>query len=143
LKIDDMNQNLAVAPVVLFDGECGMCSAFVRFVLANSSDSSVVFIALGSAKGRQLLAKHGIDQSKTDSIVFIADGSTYIYSSAIIEMARSFRSPWNALRLLVFVPRFIRDGGYRLVARYRRKLIPLSKECPFLSPNEKRRIYLD
>lgn len=147
MQSDDMNHYMnrseALEPIALFDGECGMCSAFVRFVLAHSTDPTMVFVSLASEKGRQLLARHGIDPMKTDSIVFIADGHAHTYSSAIIEMARSFRFPWNAVRLVRFLPRFIRDSGYKLVARYRRKLMPLPKECPVFSASERARIYID
>jgi len=138
-----MNESKKAQPIVLFDGECGMCSAFVRFVLGHSNDQTIVFVSLGSDKGRQLLALHGIDPSRTDSIVFIAAGQAHVYSNAIIELARSFRSPWSAVRFLALVPRVIRDGGYRLIARYRKRLMPLSQECPMFSPSERSRIYLD
>jgi predicted DCC family thiol-disulfide oxidoreductase YuxK len=140
---DGINQSMATEQIVLFDGDCGMCSAFVRFVLRNSIDPTIIFISLGSEKGRQLLAQHGIDPGRTNSIVFIAAGQAHVYSNAIIELARSFRSPWNAVRFLALVPRVIRDGGYQLIARYRKRLMPLSHECPMFSPSERSRIYLD
>lgn len=128
---------------VLFDGECGLCSAFVRFVLANSTDEALVFISLQSARGSELLAHFGLDPEVTDSIVFIDGGRALTYSSAVLEVARSFRYPWRALRALVFVPKGLRDIGYRLVARYRRRLFPPPTSCEIPSPEHRSRIFID
>lgn len=138
-----MDKPTIVRPIVLFDGECGMCSSFVRFVLSYSTDPSIIFISLQSEGGCELLAQHGLDPSKTDSIVFLAKGKVYVYSSAILEIARSFRFPWTAIRFMKVVPRVIRDFGYRLVARYRKRLRPLSTGCLILSPEDRNRIFID
>lgn len=128
---------------VLFDGDCGMCSAFVRFVLAHSTDDAVVFIALKSERGQQILSDFGIDTNDTDSIVFVADGRAWVYSSAILEIARHFRFPWRAVRAFVVIPQGLRDVAYRVVARYRKKLFPPPIECALLPPSQRSRIFID
>jgi predicted DCC family thiol-disulfide oxidoreductase YuxK len=130
------------APIVLFDGDCGMCSGFVRFVLRASDDDSILFVALQSNRGQELLRFHGIDPAVTDSIVVIIKGHAWTYSSAIVEISRYLRFPWSILGSIALIPRPLRDFGYRIIARFRRRVTPVRSHCRIMKPNESARIHL-
>lgn len=129
--------------VVLFDGDCGMCSSFVRFVLTCSTDESIIFVALQSERGKALLKEFCIDPALIDSIVFTDGYRAWIYSDAIAEIARSFKFPFSLIRFISVIPRFVRDAGYRVVARYRRRLFRTSQTCQVPTKAERDRIFLD
>jgi predicted DCC family thiol-disulfide oxidoreductase YuxK len=108
--------------VVLFDGVCNLCHAWVRFVIARDPDAHVVFAPLQSDTGRRLLAAHGSPHAGADSVVVIADDVALVRSAAALAVADRLRAPWPLLaRLARLVPRGLRDSVYDLVAqgRYR------------------------
>lgn len=107
-------------PVLLFDGDCGLCARSVRFVLAHEADRRLRFAPLASDLGRAILDDAGIDPAVTDTLVLrTADGRVAIRSAAVLEVARHLRAPWRWARILRVIPRPLRDLAYRVVARHR------------------------
>jgi predicted DCC family thiol-disulfide oxidoreductase YuxK len=105
-------------PIVLFDGDCGLCHASVRFVIERDDSALFRFAALDSAVARDLLA--GVDPGPLgDSVLLVEDGRVYDRSTAALRIARRLRSPWNLAWGLMLVPRFVRDLVYAWVARRR------------------------
>lgn len=54
-----------------------------------------------------------------DSIMLICQGKVLLRSDAVLAIARGLRFPWPLLTVFRIVPRPIRDGAYRIVARNR------------------------
>jgi len=54
-----------------------------------------------------------------DSIMLICQGKVLLRSDAVLAIARGLRFPWPLLSVFRIVPRPIRDGAYRIVARNR------------------------
>lgn len=112
------------APILLFDGACVLCDGSVRFIAARErpgAAGAIRFAALGSPAGRELLAAHGLADDLPDSVVLIEDGRAFIRSDAVLRVAGRLRPPWSWIRVFRWLPRPVRDAGYRLVAavRYR------------------------
>ncbi len=109
--------------IVLFDGGCGFCSWWVRTAVRHERDSKMRFAPLDSDVGRALRERHGLGLGSLDSVVLIEGGRAYTESDAALRIVARFRSPWRWLRALGVVPRPLRDGVYRLIARHRRRLM--------------------
>ncbi len=107
-------------PIVLFDGECGVCSRSIRFILSHEAGPTLRFASLQSASGQALLQHHGLVGQ--DTMVYIADGQAAIRSSAVLAIVGHLRAPWRWLAIGNWVPRILRDGIYRLIAKQRRNL---------------------
>ena len=60
--------------VVLFDGECGLCAASVRFILRRDPAARFRFAPLQSATGRRMMAQHHLPPDDLGSLVLIEDG---------------------------------------------------------------------
>ncbi len=106
--------------VVLFDGVCNLCHAWVRFVIARDPEAQVRFAPLQSDTGRRLLATSGAAPEGADSVVVIAGGEALVRSDAALAVADRLRAPWPLLaRLARLVPRGLRDPIYDVVARGR------------------------
>lgn len=108
--------------LVLYDGECGLCNHFVRYVIARDITGIFSFAALQSDLGGECLRRHGLDAMGTTSIVVIDGGAAYLRSDAVLRVVT--RLP-GAMRLLVLgrvVPRLLRDMLYDLVAAHRHRV---------------------
>jgi predicted DCC family thiol-disulfide oxidoreductase YuxK len=112
-------------PVLLYDGECSLCNAVVRFILRHDRRGRIRFAPLQSAPGQAFLAGRGLPTGDLDSLVYVTDWNhrdrcPYLLRTAgALEAFRAMGGPWAALSLLRWVPAFLRDAGYRLVSRTR------------------------
>lgn len=130
--------------VVVYDGVCGMCNAFVRFTLARDPDGRFAFAALDDPWASERLERDG---RLADRLYVIADAGTsdervLQRSDAALFVVARVRGPWRIARVLRFVPRAIRDTVYRLVARLRYALSGRLDACP-APPPEHRARFLD
>lgn len=60
-------------PVLLYDGECGLCNAVVRFLIAEDSTARLRFAPLQSEPAQAYLRAQGLPTEDFDSIVFVPD----------------------------------------------------------------------
>lgn len=104
------------APLLLYDGDCGLCHGAVRFVLQHERDAAIRFAALQSATGQAWARRAG---TGLETLLWIEAGEFHVRSDAVILLARHLRWPWRWLGILRLVPRPLRDAGYDLVARHR------------------------
>ena len=126
-------------PVVLIDGECVLCSRVARFVIRHDSRAVVRFAALDSPAGRAELKSVGIEAPPAGTFVLLQGGIAYYRSSAAWRLALLLDSPWNALSLVRFFPRPIRDAVYSLVARCRHRLMGRTTGCQIFTDRERAR----
>jgi predicted DCC family thiol-disulfide oxidoreductase YuxK len=103
-------------PVILYDGECGLCQGLIRWVLQRDRDGVFRFAALQSAVGSALLAEHGLDPALDDTVVVIDDGQALVRSDASLAIVGRLPGVWRYLRYLRFFPRWLRDRVYDEVA---------------------------
>ena len=108
-------------PVVLFDGDCGMCHRVVRHILRHERGPELKFAPLDSDFARALLAAHGLDAPPPHTVVFSEEGRLFFRSDAALRIARRLKAPRSWLGLLTVVPRPVRDAGYDFIARRRRR----------------------
>ena len=131
-------------PVVLFDGVCNLCSAWVRFVVDRDPAGRFRFASLQSPLGRRLLGVHGLAVPEGDpsSIVLLEGGRVYQQSSAVLRVWAQLASPLRWLSVLRLVPRPLRDLVYRFVARNRYRWFGKAEACLVPTP-ELRARFLD
>ncbi|HEX9953284.1 MAG TPA: thiol-disulfide oxidoreductase DCC family protein [Rubricoccaceae bacterium] len=130
------------APVVLFDGECALCDASVRFILDHDSNGHFHFASLQSDAGRRLAADHGVDASRLDTLVLVTASGARVRSDAALAIARSLGWPWSIAWGLRWIPRPVRDAAYRLVALNRIRLFGRLDACRLPTPDTRAR-FLD
>jgi predicted DCC family thiol-disulfide oxidoreductase YuxK len=116
-------------PILLFDGHCNLCNAWVQFIVKRNPAKTIRFASLQSNAGRALLAEHKIAQDYLDSLVLIEEERFSVSSSAALRTL-SYLSTWESqLKLLLVLPRPLRDLIYRFVARYRYKWFGRREQC--------------
>jgi len=106
-------------PIVLFDGECTLCSYSVRFLLRHNRSGNLRFASIQSAIGSKIVLLAGEATVKADSLFFLQDNKLFGYSTAALKITAHLDFPFNVLRIFIIVPVFIRDTIYRFVAKHR------------------------
>ena len=131
---------MAGGGVVLFDGTCAFCEASVKFIARRDREAYFRFGASQTPKGAELLAAHGLTREMTRSLVLIEDGQVYLRSTASLRIARRLTFPWNLAGGLLWVPRPLRDGVYRIVAAVRHRIAGRSNACEIPPPEIRARL---
>lgn len=116
-------------PVLLFDGECGLCQRLVRLLLRLDRRRRLCFAPLQGPAAQGYLRQHGLPATDGESMILVPDWHrrdpprylqrTDAMIAALREVGGIGRMVAAVLRL---VPAAWRDAGYRLVARWRRKI---------------------
>jgi predicted DCC family thiol-disulfide oxidoreductase YuxK len=130
---------MPAAPIVLFDGDCGLCDRAVRFILDRDKNKRFLFAPQQSQIAKALLAKHDIDPVKTDSVVLIDGDFAYTRSSAALRIASQLADPWPLAALAVFIPQGLRDAVYDFIARHRKQWFKKPDDCPMPTAEERER----
>ena len=123
-----------MSATILFDGVCNFCNGSVNFIIERDKAGYFKFAPLQSEIGEKLLKENGVDKAQTDSVILIEDGKVYTHSTAALRIARKLEGRWSWFRHLTVVPRFIRDGFYKLFAKYRYKMFGKQEACMLPTP---------
>ncbi|MEC8495957.1 MAG: DCC1-like thiol-disulfide oxidoreductase family protein [Planctomycetota bacterium] len=129
----------ALRPLLLYDGECGLCARSVRFVLAKERGPELCFAPLQSDVGRAVLARHGLDEDLSTVVYVDAEDRVHLRSGAALRVAGKLRRPWSWARAMLVVPAFLRDAVYRVIARYRMGIFGGAEACRLPRPDEAER----
>jgi predicted DCC family thiol-disulfide oxidoreductase YuxK len=108
-------------PVVLIDGDCGLCQRTQAWVTKRDPAGRYQFHALQSPDGSKWLRSVGLPEDTLDTMVLIEEGRAYLRSTAALRIAKGLKAPWRYLYGFIAVPRPVRDWAYRFVANNRRR----------------------
>jgi predicted DCC family thiol-disulfide oxidoreductase YuxK len=117
-----IRQRPASAPAVLYyDGQCGLCHRFVRFVLSEDAGGEAFRFAPLPEAGESL-------------VVSTEAGVRLLRSEAVLYVLRRLGGLWRVMAGAgTLIPIRMRDGLYHCVARIRHSLFSRPKEsCPLL-----------
>lgn len=121
--------------VVLYDGDCALCHFWVRFA-SEKGNGRFLFIP------RQLTDEPGIENSM---IVYLPTGVRAIRSDAVVRILKQLDTPWSLLaRVLRAFPQPLRDLGYRIVSRVRKRIFGKTQSiCPIVPDRLRKNILSD
>lgn len=160
--------NTKEADIILFDGECMMCSAIVMFVIARDPAGRFRFASLGSDTGAAIrnrflrglgmgpaarsgereednvreVAAGGMDNTDLpapDTFMLVRGDRIYMKSRAGLEVVKRLRGAWPLLYAFIVVPSPLRDKVYDYIARNRYRWFGRSDHCMLPSPENKDR----
>ena len=127
--------------LVLFDGVCNFCNSAVLFIVDRDPKERFVFAALQSDAGIAALREHGLSGLPVSTMVLIADGRVSVRSDAALGIAKGLRWPWPLVfYLFAWLPRSLRDLGYRYFASHRYAWFGQSDQCRVPTPALRRRM---
>jgi predicted DCC family thiol-disulfide oxidoreductase YuxK len=120
--------------VVLFDGVCNVCNAWVQFLIARDPKAQFRLASVQSPAGQGVLAWCGLPSDEFDTMVLVEDGKAYFQSTAFLRIVRRLTWPWPLLSLGIVAPVFVRDWLYDRLARNRYALFGKRESCLMPTP---------
>ncbi len=117
-------------PVILFDGVCNLCNGAVNFILNWEAGDYFLFASLQSTYGQEFLKANGLPNEMFDTfIVVLPEGGYLTKSDAAFWVCGRLRWPWRWLAVGKYVPKWLRDGLYSLISRYRYHIFGKKDQC--------------
>ena len=135
--------------LVIFDGRCGLCNRSVRWFLTRDRNDRMRFVPSDAPAAGELLGRHGLASfaaqgNSATILVAVSPGTPaermLVRSAAVLALLAQLPAPWPAVAtILGWIPRRLRDLGYRLVARFRYRLFGRLDTCPIPTASEQNR----
>lgn len=138
-------------PVLLFDGECGLCNRIVRVLLWLDGGGRLRFAPLQGPAAQAYLRAVGLPTKDFDSVVFVPDWARrgvaakaghgrghghgraeyWLRTDGVIAALRGVGGAGRGLAaVLAIFPAAWRDAGYRLIARWRYRIFGEWRDRP-------------
>jgi predicted DCC family thiol-disulfide oxidoreductase YuxK len=132
--------------LVVYDGQCGFCNGWVRWLLRRDRRDRLRFAAASSPAVTPLLARRSelLETEGVPGTVLVfrypleAGEQVMTRFAATLALFRELPRPWSLVAVtLGWIPRFISDPVYRLVARWRYRIWGRLENCPIPAPEER------
>lgn len=114
-----LSNRIGPARVVVFDGECVLCSGFFRFLLRHDRDRRFRFVVAQSPLGMQLYQALGLSTEDYETNLVIVGGRVHVKARAFAAAMRALGWPLRCLAVTGWPPRWMTDPLYSLIARNR------------------------
>jgi predicted DCC family thiol-disulfide oxidoreductase YuxK len=116
-------------PLIVFDGECVLCSANAQLVLKCDTGRKFRLTTAQGPLGQSLYRHFGLSSPDYETMIVLENGKLLTESTAAIAIFSNLGWPWRIAATARIIPRPIRDGLYRLIARNRFRLFGRRKTC--------------
>ena len=136
------NQPSLGVSIVFYDGVCGLCNGFVRFLLRRKPGPVYYFSPLQSDLAHDILEPHGADPHSLSAMFLVEHygerrETISSRSKAAFRILHSLGGFWRLIALLDILPRPFLDACYELIARVRYKLFGKYETCPVPEPRHR------
>lgn len=121
---------------VFYDGDCGFCNFWVQWILEKDKKDKFLFASLQSNFGQKFLKDRNLDTKNFNTIYLWKPKGFYLQKSdAIIKIAENIGGIYSLSKILMIIPKFLRNMGYDFISKNRQKL--MNSSC--ILPNEEQR----
>jgi predicted DCC family thiol-disulfide oxidoreductase YuxK len=115
--------------LVLYDGVCGLCDRFVQFLLKRDTQKVLSFSPLQGEMAKDVRAEHPKLPETLSTVAYLKDGRLLLRSRAVFAIWRELGGGWSILAGFRFLPAFLTDLGYRMVAAIRYRIWGTKDSC--------------
>lgn len=127
-------------PLIVFDGVCVFCSGFVHLVMRLDHDKRFRFATAQSPLGEALFRAHGLPTDIYETNLAIVDGVAFTRMESFVAVMATLGWPWRAAKVLLLLPRPLRNWLYDRVARNRYRLFGRKESCSIPSAELRQRL---
>jgi predicted DCC family thiol-disulfide oxidoreductase YuxK len=106
-------------PIVIFDGNCALCSTFARFILRVDRKRRFRLMAAQTPLGAALYKYYGLFAGDYLTNILLEDGRIWLKSEGSIRIFEGLGFPWSMATAGRSLPRGVRDRLYDIIARNR------------------------
>jgi len=126
------------SPILFYDGACGLCARSVVWCLDHDRRGKLRFAPL---QGETYARVDSAEKPRgLETVVLLEGGVLRTRSDALLGMLRNVGGVWAVLAVCAgIVPRVVRDGVYRFVARRRHAWHGVQDGCRVPSSVERER----
>jgi predicted DCC family thiol-disulfide oxidoreductase YuxK len=132
------NKNL-----IVFDGECVLCSRFFHFVVWADTKKRFQFVTAQSAFGEALYDHYDLKPDDYDTNLVLIEGRLYERFHAFVAAMKLLGWPYRALAIFELLPDRLLDWLYYKIARNRYSLFGKRDTCLIPSDEIKARFIND
>lgn len=129
-------------PLLIFDGVCNLCNAWVDFVIRHDPQARIKFAASSSNIAKKYLHKSDNGDIFQNTVLLIDQGKQYERSDAVLKLIPHLGGIFWLLLPGYLLPRFIRNGIYDFIARNRYSWFGKRTQCRIPGPADRER-FLD
>jgi len=115
-------------PILFFDGDCGLCDRFVRFLVARDRRERLHYAPLQGETARSVIP--AATAASVDSVILLDEDGLHVRSEAALRALARLGGAWRLIAGLRGVPRGLRDAVYDLVATNRYRWFGRARVCP-------------
>ncbi|MER8477120.1 DCC1-like thiol-disulfide oxidoreductase family protein [Mesorhizobium sp. M0815] len=126
--------------MIVFDGVCVLCSGFVRTVVKLDRKGHFHFVTAQSPLGEMLFKKYGLQTDRYETNLVIIDGAAFTRLDSFVAVMAELAWPWRAARILLLLPRPLRDWLYDRIAKNRYALFGKKDNCEIPSAEVRARL---
>jgi predicted DCC family thiol-disulfide oxidoreductase YuxK len=132
--------SLPTGPIIVFDALCVLCSANAQFILDHDKMGYFKLASMQGDVGTKLFERFGVDPADPDTIIVVDGDKIWRDSDAVLAIYSGLGWPWRVLGIVKFVPRFIRNPIYRLIATNRYRIFGQRETCWLPTPDQASRV---
>lgn len=116
--------------ILFYDGSCGFCHRVIQ--LSNKylcSQSAVMFSPLQGETAQGIRLYYNTFPLNNDAIVLFDRGTVFVGPSAFFKLSCYFKKPWSWFAIFRFMPSFISDYVYQVIAKNRYNIFGKKDYC--------------
>lgn len=132
------NKNL-----IVFDGECVLCSGFFKFIVRVDKQEHFNFAIAQSDFGERLYEYYDLKPDDYDTNLVFIDGKLYERLNAFFAVMKLLGWPYRVVSIFGFLPDKFLDWAYYKIARNRYKWFGRRDACLIPSDEVKARFIND
>ncbi len=125
--------------LIVFDGECVLCSGFYRFMLKHDRRQRFAFATAQSPLGQRLYQALGLPTRDFETNLVIINGAVFQRLDAFAAAMRALGGIWHLPALLRFLPLWLKDFAYHRIARNRYRIFGRYNTCMAPTPAQRAR----
>ena len=129
--------------LIVFDGECVLCSGFFQFMLRHDRGQRFRFATAQSPLGQLLYSRLNLPTDEFETNLVIIDGEVHQRLDAFAAAMRVLPGAWPVLSLCRFLPEFVKNPLYHAIARNRYALFGRYETCLVPDPALRSRFVSD
>jgi predicted DCC family thiol-disulfide oxidoreductase YuxK len=123
-------------PILIFDGNCVLCSTFAQFILRTDRKHRFRLLAAQTPIGAALYRHFGLNPTAYETNILLEDGRVWLKSEGSLRVFERLGLPWSLMSAGRVLPRFVRDRLYEIVARNRLRWFGVRQTCYRPDPAE-------
>lgn len=125
--------------MLFYDGVCAMCNAIVRWMLRVDRNQVFHFAPLQGETARLARERHPAFPAQIETVVYLRQGEVFVRSRAAVKAMAELPYPAKALSWFRFLPTWLTDFFYGIVARIRYRIFGKYDHCPLPPANQRSR----